>query len=96
MSRNTEHTYNTIDTTLKILRTEKKSRLLDTWERYHIYNLSKKSLHMNDTFANEYNPIFELIINNNKDNAIKNNTHPLPTSTVIANSLPPPPLPHNT
>jgi hypothetical protein len=47
---NTKHT-NTIDATLKILRTEKKSQLLDTWERYHIYNLSKRSLHMNDTFA---------------------------------------------
>jgi hypothetical protein len=87
---NTEHTYNTIDTTLKILHTEKKNRLLDTWERYHIYNFSKKRLHVNDTFANQYNPIFELIINNNRGNAINNNTYSLPSPTDTANS---PPLP---
>jgi hypothetical protein len=52
----------TEDKTLRVdqpLHTEKKGQLLNTLERYHIYNLSKQKIHMNDTFADKYNPIFE-------------------------------------
>jgi hypothetical protein len=55
------HTYGTIDEALDILHTKKKGRILDTVERYYIYKLSKHKLHMNDTYADKYNPIFELI-----------------------------------
>jgi hypothetical protein len=43
---NTGHTYGTTDKTLDVLHTEKKEKLLDTLERYCIYNLSRQRLHM--------------------------------------------------
>jgi hypothetical protein len=54
-------TYSTINKTLDVLHTKKKGRMLDTLERDYIYKLSKQKLQMNDTYADKYNPIFELI-----------------------------------
>jgi hypothetical protein len=58
---NTGHTYGTINDTMGIITTAKKGRHLNTLERYHIYKLSKEKLHMNDTYIDTYNPIFEVL-----------------------------------
>jgi hypothetical protein len=94
----TGHTHGTINETLDILHTKKKGHLLDTLERYYIYNLSKQKLHMNDTYADKHNPIFELIINNTSTSTPPiNYPHPKPvylphpTTTILL----PPPAPHN-
>jgi hypothetical protein len=50
--------------TLEIFHTEKKGQLLNPLERYNIYDLSKHKKQMNDIFANQHNPIIELIIKN--------------------------------
>jgi hypothetical protein len=52
---NTGHTYSTINETLEILHTEKKGQLLNTLERYHVYDLSIHKKQMDDTFANKHN-----------------------------------------
>jgi hypothetical protein len=52
--------------TMDILHIERKGPLMNTLERFHIYNLSKENVHMNDTYADIYNPIFDLITNYHK------------------------------
>jgi hypothetical protein len=42
-----------------------KGRLLNTLQKFYIYDLSKKELQMNDTYTDIYKPIFDLLIKNN-------------------------------
>jgi hypothetical protein len=39
----------------------RKGKHLNTSERYHIYRISKDNLHMNDTYIDTHNPIFETL-----------------------------------
>jgi hypothetical protein len=50
---NTGHTYGSIADTMKVLKTEKKGRHLNTLEKYHIYKTSKEGLQMNDTYIDK-------------------------------------------
>jgi hypothetical protein len=36
---------------------EKKGQMLDTYERFHIYEISKQNLQLNDNYAEIYNTI---------------------------------------
>jgi hypothetical protein len=47
---------------MTILHTEKKVEMLDTYERFHIYEISKQNLQLNDNFTETYNPIYNTII----------------------------------
>jgi hypothetical protein len=58
---NTGHAYGSMTNTMKVLKTEKKGKHLNTLEKYHIYKTSKEGLQMNDTYINIHNPIFEVI-----------------------------------
>jgi hypothetical protein len=58
----TGHEYETIEKTMKILHIEKKGQMLDTYERFHIYEISKQNLQLNDNYAEIYNPIYNTII----------------------------------
>jgi hypothetical protein len=44
---------------MEIITTGRKGKHLNTLGKYHIYKVSKKNLHMNDTNIDTYNPIFE-------------------------------------
>jgi hypothetical protein len=46
---NTGHTYGTITGTVDVIRTGRKGRHLNILEKYHIYTISRNSLHINDT-----------------------------------------------
>jgi hypothetical protein len=78
----TGHSYDTINKTLDILRTEEKVQLLNILERFYIYDLSRQGLQMNDTYSEKHNPIFELIIN--KHNYHSNLPPPLSLPTWVA------------
>jgi hypothetical protein len=58
------HTYGTIEETLELMQVTKKDHLLNTLERFHIYDNTKRKLKMNDTYADAHNRIFDLITNN--------------------------------
>jgi hypothetical protein len=58
----TTHTYDTTDRTMKILHIEKKGQKLKTSYTRKIYDATKKSLQLNDTFTDIHNPIFEVLI----------------------------------
>jgi hypothetical protein len=58
---NTGHTYGTINNTMDIIRTGKKGKHLNALEKYYIHKISKNNLHMNDTYNDTYNPIFETL-----------------------------------
>jgi hypothetical protein len=46
----TGHTYDTIEETMEVLQIKKKGQFLNTLERFHIYDMSRKKLQMNGTF----------------------------------------------
>jgi hypothetical protein len=58
---NTGHTYGTICHTMDVVTTGRKGEHLNTLERYHIYRISRDNLHMNDTYNDTHNPIFETL-----------------------------------
>jgi hypothetical protein len=47
---------------MKILHIEKKGQMLDTYERFHIYEISKQNLQLNDNYTEICNPIYNTII----------------------------------
>jgi hypothetical protein len=47
---------------MKILYIEKRDQMLDTYERFHIYEISKQNMQLNDNFAESYNPIYNILI----------------------------------
>jgi hypothetical protein len=55
---NTGRAYNTIEKTVEVLQMKKKGQLLITLESFHIYDLSRQKLQLNDTFIDIHNPIF--------------------------------------
>jgi hypothetical protein len=57
----TGHTYGTIENTLNTLKFERKSQKMNSLEQYYIYRLTKENLQLNDTYTNNYNPIFHII-----------------------------------
>jgi hypothetical protein len=48
---------------VEIITTGRKGKHSNTLEKYHIYEVSKKNLHMNDTNIDTYNFIFEELYN---------------------------------
>jgi hypothetical protein len=58
----TGYAYNTTEETMEVLQIKKRGQLLTTLKCFHIYDLSRKELQMNDIFADVHNPIFDLII----------------------------------
>jgi hypothetical protein len=46
---NSGHTYGSITSTMRVLKTERKGKHLNTLEKYHIYKTSKDGMKMNDT-----------------------------------------------
>jgi PP-loop superfamily ATP-utilizing enzyme len=58
---NTRHTYGTVTDTMDVIRIGRKGRYLNTLEKYHIYEISRNNLHMNETHIELYNPILERV-----------------------------------
>jgi hypothetical protein len=47
---------------MKIVYIEKKGQMLDIYERFHTYEISKQNMQLNDNFAETYNSIYDIII----------------------------------
>jgi hypothetical protein len=56
---NTGHTYGAIEDTMAIITIGRKGQYLNTLEKYHIYKVSRKNLHIDDASIDAHNPIFE-------------------------------------
>jgi hypothetical protein len=52
-----------MEDTIKILPNTGKGMHMNTLERVHIYEISKQGMHLNDTFTDITNPIFETLTN---------------------------------
>jgi hypothetical protein len=52
---------------MKPLYIGKKGPLLDTYERFHLYEITKEKIQLNDNFADIYNPIYDEIIKTYKN-----------------------------
>jgi hypothetical protein len=50
------------------LHLDKKGQLMNTWERFHIYKLSKGGIQLNDIYADTHNPIFKLVNSHSSKN----------------------------
>jgi hypothetical protein len=53
----TQHSYGPMKDTMKVLHLNRKGQLMNTWERFHIYKLTKDGLQLNDTHTDTHNPI---------------------------------------
>jgi hypothetical protein len=58
---NTGHAYGTITDTMDIITAGRQGKYLNTLERYHIYKISRKNLHLNETHIDTHSPIFEAL-----------------------------------
>jgi hypothetical protein len=47
---------------MNILHIEKKGQMLDTYERFHMYELSKQNLQQIDNFTETYKPLCNTIL----------------------------------
>jgi hypothetical protein len=55
------NTYGSITDVMEILHLDKKDQLMNTWERFRIYKLSRDGLQLNDTYTDTHKPIFQLV-----------------------------------
>jgi hypothetical protein len=58
----TKHEYETMGKIIKIIHVEKKGQMLDTFEIFHINEISKQNIQLNENFAEICNPIYDTII----------------------------------
>jgi hypothetical protein len=71
---------------MKILYIERKGKMLNTLEKYHIYTLTTQRLQMNEVLAATYNPIYDTLmkINSNTHNPTHSTTpYPPPHPTIL-------------
>jgi hypothetical protein len=47
---------------MEILHISKKGRAVDTYERFHIYEISKQNMQLNNNLTEACNPIYDVII----------------------------------
>jgi hypothetical protein len=59
---NTTHNYGTMEQTMTILHPKKKGKMLNALENYHIYELTKENLQMNEALTDGHNQIYEILI----------------------------------
>jgi hypothetical protein len=59
---NTIHEYETMEEIMKILHVVERGNLLNTYENFHIYEISKQNIQLNDNLTEIHNPIYDLII----------------------------------
>jgi cell fate (sporulation/competence/biofilm development) regulator YlbF (YheA/YmcA/DUF963 family) len=57
----TGHAYRSITDTMEVEKIEKKGKHLNTLEKYHTFKMSENRLHINDTYIDINNPIFEAL-----------------------------------
>jgi hypothetical protein len=79
----TAHNHDTIEQTMEIPYIERKGKVLNALESYHIYRLTTQKLQMNEALTDTYNPIYILIKTNlNTHNPTHSRTlnppHPTP------------------
>jgi hypothetical protein len=53
--------HDTIVETMEILHIERKEKMLNALESYHIYRLPKQRLQMNEALTDTYNPIYDIL-----------------------------------
>jgi hypothetical protein len=58
---NMGHTYGSVTDMMKVLKSQKKGRHLNTLERYYIYKMRKNGIQMNDACIETHNLIFEIM-----------------------------------
>jgi hypothetical protein len=68
------HTYGTLEDNLKIVKIQRKGLHLNTLERFYISKENKIGLLLNDTYTDQYNPLFELVtsVQEGEDRLIEN------------------------
>jgi hypothetical protein len=59
----TGHAYGTLEDTLKIVKIQRKGPHLNTLERFFVYIYKENEIGslLNDTYTDQYNPLFELV-----------------------------------
>jgi hypothetical protein len=86
-----------MENAIKILHAERRGQMLDMYERFHIYEIGKQNIQLNDNFAETYNPIYAVIITAYRSIGNEEQQPDLPIPPHLHTSyynLPPRPFPH--
>jgi hypothetical protein len=51
-----------MENTMRILHIEKKGQMLNTYERFYIYEASKQGIQLNNMLTEGHNPIYDIIL----------------------------------
>jgi hypothetical protein len=72
----TTHEYGKIEQIMEILHIERKGRMLNAMESYHIYELTKQNLQMNEALTDSHNQIYHTLIKISQHTKSQPLTHP--------------------
>jgi hypothetical protein len=68
---------------------------MNTLEQFHIHKLSKENMHVDDTYTDTHNPVFNFITKYCKEYHINTKSTPPTNSTVPQPTPPTPKYTHN-
>jgi hypothetical protein len=70
----TGHACGSVTDAMKVVKMRKREKYLNTIQKYHVYELGKSGLHMNDAFCDVYSPTSEALQELNS-RELHTNTH---------------------
>jgi tRNA U38,U39,U40 pseudouridine synthase TruA len=69
------HAFGPMENIMNVIHIEKKGRMLDTLQKYHIYKETKMGNQINDKLTVLANPIFDTLVKNNPHRGQDKQTH---------------------
>ena len=58
------HSFDTIENIMEIIQYARKGRMMDALEKFHIYDITRKGVQINDRLTIQRNPIFDAVLRN--------------------------------
>jgi hypothetical protein len=56
-----KHSYGSLENAMKVLHLATKGKHMNTHEKFHIYQISKKGIHINEVHSDYTNPIYVIL-----------------------------------
>jgi len=59
-----DHSFDTMENIMEIIQFARKGRMMDALEKFHIYDITRKGVQINDRLTIQRNPIFDAVLRN--------------------------------
>ena len=60
------HSFDTMENTMEVIQFARKGRMMDALEKFHIYDITRKDIQINDRLKIQRNPIFDAVLRNHQ------------------------------